>query len=190
MQKSSLKKVLIISTVLLLVAAMFLAIPVSAAEPNSEETDSSFWGKIGELLSSSSVVIGVIGLGAWAIFRSGSKIFKEGIYFKSELVSKKEMREFEESIRQDMRGYRVELQKVILDTCLREIKSSMKDLDSIKKDTDMMKELRIKLEHSLKDLDEKYDEIRGFGNQMQALRQKVQKLEIGKDANEVRRSAE
>ena len=187
MKNIKMKKI-ILATLTILLLVSFLTLPIAAED--GEASEGGVWSKLGNLLSSSSVVIGVIGLGAWAIFRSGSKIFKEGIYFKSELVSKKEMREFEESIRKDMRGYRVELQKVILDTCMREIKSALKDVESFKKDSDAMKELKIKLEHSLKDLNEKYDEIKGFGNNISALQRKVQKLELGSDSNEVRRSAE
>ena len=125
-------------------------------------------------------------MAAWAIFKSGSKIFKEGIYFKTELVSKKEMKEFEDSIRQDMRGYRVELQKVIIDACMREIHSQLKDVDEIKKNSQKMIEIRVALEEKLKHLDERTEEARSYSGAVKGLIDRVRKLE-STDNNEKRR---
>jgi hypothetical protein len=171
---------------LLVVLFSILTIPVLAADTTTEANGGGFMDTVIKFLSSTSVTIGIIGMVSWAIFKAGSKIFKEGIYFKTELVSKKEMREFEEGIRNDIRGYRIELQKVVLDTCMREIKAQLKDVDEIKKNSQKMIEIRVSLEEKLKHLDAKYDEVRGYGASVKSLIDRVHNLETT-DKNETRR---
>lgn len=70
---------------------MFIAISMILIVPTYASDGSDGGGNpLLDFLSNQTVLVTIIGLVAAAIFRSGVKIFREGIYFKTELVTKKE----------------------------------------------------------------------------------------------------
>lgn len=163
--------------------SLVLIVPVYASD-GSEGGSNWFLN----FLSNQSVMIGLIGLVAMAIFKSGVKIFREGIYFKTELVTKKEQHEFEDAVRQDMRSYRIELQKTILDTCLREIKSELKDLDRFREELTEIREFKIKQEIFLEEFEDIKHDFKIMANEFGQIKERINRLQSRQtDNNEVRR---
>ena len=78
------------------------------------------------------------------------------------------------------------LKKVIIDACMREIHSQLKDVDEIKKNSQKMIEIRVALEEKLKHLDERTEEARSYSGAVKGLIDRVRKLE-STDNNEKRR---
>lgn len=168
---------------------MFIAVSIILIVPTYASDGSGGAGSaILNFLSNQTVLVTIIGLVAAAIFRSGVKIFREGIYFKAELVTKKEQHEFEDQVRQDMRSYRVELQKTILDTCLREIKSELKDLDRFREEFQEIREFKVKQEVFLEEFEDIKHDFKVMANEFGQIKERLNRIQFKQtDNNEVRR---
>ena len=64
----------------------------------------------------------------------------------------------------------------------------MKPMDDIKETADNMKIVKAQVDSSLKNIEEKYDEIKQIGDTVRVLNVKVNRLEYGKETASERRT--
>lgn len=133
--------------------------------------------KIIELLSSRSVVVTIVSIMIIAFAKSIISIFNMGVRFKSNLVTRAELNNFETEIRRDMRSYATQIQKAVTDACIRVIDSKLKDIEGAQDAVVEMKVLKTELEAEIKHTLEKYDEIKSVADSVRSLSNKVTKLE-------------
>jgi glutamine synthetase type III len=116
------------------------------------------------------------------------KIFNMGVMFKTNLATKKEQKEFEERIRQDLINYKEEIQRTVLSICLRTIEREMRNVDTINNTANELKVSSETIKNKMDDLDAKYEEFKEVATKVRALGDKVQRLEFGRDTTIGRRS--
>lgn len=143
--------------------------------------------KILEFMNSYSVTIVIASIMVMAFARSIVKIFKMGATFKADLATKKELREFEDEVRRDMRGYCGQIQKAVTDSCLAVINDKLKDIEETKKIATEMKVMKAQLETEMKNTMEKLDEVKQVSNTVRTLSAQVSRLEYNKDNQGERR---
>ena len=140
------------------------------------------------LLGSAPVII-TIGTIALSIFvKTIIGIFRLGATFKTELVTKKEQREFENEMREDIKGYKLELQKSVMDACLKIVERELKPLENIKETEKRMDQIKTALDIQIKDILSKYDDVKEVADSVHSLALKVTRLEYGQETGENRRN--
>ena len=102
------------------------------------------------LLNSYSIIIPIATVMIIAFTKAIIKIFNMGIMFKSNTVTRDELKEFEDSIRQDMRGYAVQIQKLVTTSSLTVINDRLKEVDEVKKSATEMKIMKTELQAEMK----------------------------------------
>ena len=140
-----------------------------------------------EFLNSYSVMITIAGIMIIAFARSIIRIFRMGVTFKTELATKDEMREFEAEMRRDMRGYCIQIQKVVTDAAMNVINNKLKDIEDVKHAAEDMRVMKAQIEAEIKVALEKYDEMKAVSDNVRVLTNKVQRLEYGADNRNDRR---
>lgn len=143
--------------------------------------------KVLEFMNSYSVTIVIASIMVMAFARSIVKIFKMGAMFKADLATKKELREFEDEVRRDMRGYCGQIQKAVTDSCLAVINDKLKDIEEAKKTAIDMRIMKTQLETEMKNAMEKIDEVKQVSNTVRSLSAQVSRLEYNKDNQNERR---
>ena len=133
--------------------------------------------KVLDFLNSWSVLAVVIGLVMIGFSKAIISIFRMGVTFKSDLASKKELKDFETEIRADMRGYTTQIQKAVTDVCVRIINEKLKDVEDVQSSVEEMKILKAELEVEIKHALERVDEVKGVGDSVRALGNKVSRME-------------
>ena len=68
------------------------------------------------------------------------------------------------------------------------VEREMKPMDDIKETADNMKIVKAQVDSSLKNIEEKYDEIKQIGDTVRVLNVKVNRLEYGKETASERRT--
>lgn len=133
--------------------------------------------KILDFLNSWSVLAVVIGLVMIGFSKAIISIFRMGVTFKSNLASKKELRDFETEIRADMRGYSTQIQKAVTEVCMRVISEKLKNIEDVNKSAEEIKILKAEMEVEIKHALEKMDEVKGIGESVRTLGNKVSRME-------------
>ena len=113
-----------------------------------------------------------------------------GVNFKSNLASHKELIEFESEIKKDMRGYAVQIQKSVMDACLKVIEAKLSNIEEIQKTAVDIKVMKTELESEMKHTMEKYDEIKSVADSVRTLSNKVQRLEFNSETKNMTRRTE
>ena len=140
------------------------------------------------LLNNPSVISLVIGFLIMGFAKSIIKIFNMGVMFKTNLATKKEQKDFEERIRQDLVNYKEEIQRTVLSICLRTIERELRNVDAINNTANELKVSSESIKSKMEDLDAKYDEFKEVATKVRTLSDKVQRLEFGRDTTIGRRS--
>ena len=152
-----------------------------------EETK-SVWDWVMGILSSAVGTTLSITAGLTVLWRAVLKVYNMGKTDKKSLVSKDEFKEFEDSMRKDMRGYATQIQKSCTESVMNVVEREMKPMDDIKETADNMKIVKAQVDSSLKNIEEKYDEIKQIGDTVRVLNVKVNRLEYGKETASERRT--
>ena len=140
------------------------------------------------LLNNPSVISLVIGFLIMGFAKSIIKIFNMGVMFKTNLATKKEQKDFEERIRQDLVNYKEEIQRTVLSICLRTIERELRNVDAINNTANELKISEETIKNKLEDINTKYDELKEMVVKVRTLTEKVQRLEFGRDTTIERRS--
>lgn len=111
-----------------------------------------------------------------------------GMTAKKDLVTKAEQQKFEETVRQDMRGYATQVQKTVMDTSLRVIERELKDISGFKDDVAEMQLMKVQLETEMKNALKDLDQMSELSSQVRILSSKVARLEYGEKTSSDRRS--
>lgn len=144
-----------------------------------------------EILNSTSVVLALATILIIAFARCIIRIFRMGATWKTEFATKKEQKDFEESMRKEMRGYAVQIQKVVTDAAVTIINSKLSDIEDAKKAAEDVKEIEIKLNAALEKENERYDELKGVSGKLNALSNTVARLDYnGISGNQTNRRSE
>ena len=130
-----------------------------------------------ELLNSSTVLTTVVGLLVVAFAKSIVKIFQMGVYFKAELASKQELRDFENEMRRDMRSYCIQIQKTVTEAAMTIINNKLKDIEDSRNVAIEMRVLKAELDAELKNVIERSEEVRASADTLRTLANKVSHLE-------------
>lgn len=122
------------------------------------------------------------------LWRSAIGIYNKGKTDKKELVTKQEMKDFEADTRKDMRGYVRQITDTVTDSSMRIIEKELKPLDDIMSTANEMKVMKVNIDNTLKQMNEKYDDIKQIGDTVRSLTTKVTRIEYGKENATERRS--
>lgn len=129
------------------------------------------------LLNSYSMIIVIATIMVIAFAKCIIKIFRMGVTFKTDIVTREELADFESESRRDMRGYAVQIQKLVTDAAMKVIDNRLKDMDETKKAVVDMKVMKAELETEIKNASEKYDDIKTLSDTVRNLSQRIQRLE-------------
>lgn len=141
-----------------------------------------------EFLSNPTVLTTIIGLLVLGFAKTIVKIYTMGMTAKKDLVTKAEQQKFEETVRQDMRGYATQVQKTVMDTSLRVIERELKGISGFKDDVAEVQLMKVQLETEMKNALKDLDQMSELSSQVRILSSKVARLEYGEKASSDRRS--
>lgn len=141
-----------------------------------------------DFLNSYSVMIMLAGIVIIAFAKSIIKIYKIGATDKAHQVTRDELTSFENQMRTDMRGYTGQIQKVVLEACLKVIDAKLKDIEDIKSASVDMKVMKAEMEAEIKTALEKYDEMKSVADSVRTLGNKVSRLEYNSENSNTRRT--
>jgi methyl-accepting chemotaxis protein len=110
-------------------------------------------------------------------------IVQKSMAMKDQMATKKEQREFEDSIRDELRSYKQELQDAVLNACMKVIDDRLKDIKDIQTTASSMTATKAIIEVELKQVMEKYDEIKNISDYVRNLGNDVNQLKYGKNAS-------
>ena len=116
------------------------------------------------------------------------KIFRMGVTFKTKLVTKDEQTKFEESVRNDMRSYRDEIQRNILTTCMNTVDRELASIKDMKELAAEMKTAAEVQRVQMQQFEEKFNEIKSVGDVVRQLTTRMDRLEYGADTAARRRT--
>ena len=114
-----------------------------------------------------------------AFAKSIIRIFRMGVQYKADLVTRQEQQRFEEEVRRDMRGYASQIQKSVMESIMNVISARMKDIEAANKAAVDMQIMKAEMDAELKKMDEKYEEMKQMTDTIRTLNNKVQRLEYG-----------
>lgn len=137
------------------------------------------------LLNSYSIIIPIATVMIIAFTKAIIKIFNMGIMFKSNTVTRDELKEFEDSIRQDMRGYAVQIQKLVTTSSLTVINDRLKEVDEVKKSATEMKIMKTELQAEMKNAIEKCNDAAALQGEVRNLSTRVQRLEYNQQQSNI-----
>jgi hypothetical protein len=133
-------------------------------------------------------IIALIATGMFTLFvKSIITVFRYGVFFRAELATKQEQKEFEVQIKDDLRHYKEELLNIVIKSSDRIINEKVKSLDDIKDLPAKIVALDKLLDEKIKNLNEKMDTVKVLEDNVRSLNTKVNRLEYGQTHNEVRR---
>lgn len=135
------------------------------------------------LLENTSIMIIVATVMVIAFARSITKIFTMGVTFKSDIVTRKEQREFEEEMRRDMRSYAAQIQKSVSESLMLVLNNKLKDIDDAKDAADTIRIVKAEIDLQLKNINEKYDNIKAISDEVRNLNTKIQRIEYQNMSN-------
>jgi len=147
----------------------------------------AFWNGILNLLNQWPVITTLVVFALTVFARTVFWIFRQAVLFRTELVSKKEQKEFEKEVENNLRNYKEELAEVVLAAAMEVIKEKLKDFDEIKNLASDAKVTEAKLKLLIDDAIEKVNEVRSMSDNLRSLNAKVDRLEYGKDQAGIRR---
>lgn len=143
-----------------------------------------------EFLNNTSVIITIATLLIIAFSKTIIKIFNMGVTFKSNLASKKDLKEFESEIRKDLRGYVVQIQKAATDACMRVIEAKLQNVENLQESAKNIELMKTELEMEIKHTLEKFDDVKSMSDSLRSLTNKVSRLEHANDLKEIGRRTE
>jgi len=114
-------------------------------------------------------------------------IYRFGVSFRSQFVTKNEQKQFEKEMVSDMKDYKDELLKVVLSASMETIRDKLKDVDTIQNTANDMKLLTKELDIKIKNAMEKVDEVRSMGENVRSLGKRLDRMEYDQTTTEVRR---
>ena len=145
--------------------------------------------KILNFIESPSILITIVSLLIIAFAKTIISIFRMGVTFKSNLATKKELKDFETEIRKDIRMSVASMQKTVTDACMRIIDSKLADVEEIQQAAVDIKVLKAELEAEIKHIMEEYNEIKSIGDTVRKLSNTVSRMQYKTDtANNDRRT--
>ena len=147
----------------------------------------AFWNGILNLLYQWPVITTLVVFALTVFASTVFWIFRQAVLFRTELVSKKEQKEFEKEVENNLRNYKEELAEVVLAAAMEVIKEKLKDFDEIKNLASDAKVTEAKLKLLIDDAIEKVNEVRSMSDNLRSLNAKVDRLEYGKDQAGIRR---
>lgn len=147
------------------------------------------WDMISNWLASTPGVIAIITICLTVFSRMVIKIFRFGATFKTELVTKDEQKAFEESIRKELRSWRDELQRNILETCLRTIEKELQSVSEIKEISQEMKTNMEVEKERMKVINESLTDVKSLADTIRQMNSRLNRLEYG-DTNSTARRTE
>lgn len=115
------------------------------------------------------------------------KIFRYGVNYSNELASKSDFESFKREIRLDMRAYKDEVVKSIMNTCMKLIEERLKDIDNVRNAASDLKVFQAEIKAQLKAMNAQYDELKSYSDNLRALNAKVSRLEGGNIQDSQRR---
>jgi hypothetical protein len=151
--------------------------------PNSAIAD-----KISSLLQNSSVYVPIFTVCAIVFVRTGLKVFRFGVKYKSNFVTVEDNDKFKEEMRQDSRASKQDMQDSLLKICLREIARETKPFQEMQNLTEDLKTRKTESDIQMKQLQDKYNSISDMQNQLQTLERTVHAIQYGDNSVGERRS--
>lgn len=130
-----------------------------------------------EFLNSNTVLTTVVGILIVAFAKAIIKIFQMGVYFKADLASKQELRQFENEMRRDMRSYCIQIQKTVTEAVMIIINNKLKDIEESREVATEMRVLRAEIEAELRNVIERSEEVRSAADTVRTLSNKVAHIE-------------
>lgn len=131
---------------------------------------------LNELLSSTPVVTFIYTLCLTMFGRLVIKVYNWGKMDKKGLVTKQEFKEFEKNMRSDMREYRQEIQDVVMQTCLREVDKSTKEIKEFRRTAEEMKVQSKVSEERMKSYDEKMGRLDNIEEEQRYMNSKIKRM--------------
>lgn len=134
---------------------------------------------INNILGSVPFIIFIATIMMIAFARCIIKIFKMGATFKTELATKKEMRDFETDMRKDMRAYCLQIQEIVTKSTMQIIENKLHDIEDVKSASTDIKVIKAELESKFDMMNEKFDEIKVVADTTRQMNARIQRLEYG-----------
>ena len=139
------------------------------------------------LLTSNTTLILVITVCATALSRTAIKVFRFGVNYKSNFATVDQQKEFESTIREEIRIAKTDMQDSTLKVCLREIARETKSIAEIQEVAASIKTDKEVLIVKVDEINKKYNEIRAMGDRLSQLEQQVNRLMTGQGTDGTRR---
>lgn len=155
---------------------------------NIMEQSKTVWDWVMSILNSAVGTTLSITAAVTIVFRAVLKIYNLGKSDKKNLITREDMKEFENSTRKDVQSYARQITNTVSDSVMRIIEKELKPLDDVKEMSTEMKIAQLKVENDMKMMSEKYDEIKQIGDTVRSLSTKVNRIEYGQDTTVGRRS--
>ena len=164
-----------------------ISIAQNAVVINLKQRNSTTSEIIESLLNNSTVIIFIIGLAATIISRTAIKIFRFGVNYKSNFSTVEQQKEFESATKEELRNIKNELQDSLLKSCMRAIDRETAPLKELKQIEEDVKSTKIKIDLQLKDIGEKYEDLRKMQDSVRDLEKRFNTIQYG-DSEPSRRS--
>lgn len=163
------------------------ALAQNAVVLNLQKRDSTVAEIISSIMNNQAVIVFVVGIAATIFYRTAIKIFRFGVSYKSNFATVEQQKEFESSVKEDMRNTRTELQETLLKSCMRVIERETAPLKELKQIQDDVKTTKTALDLQLKNINEKYNDLRKTTDSIRDLEKRVDIIQYG-DSEPTRRS--
>lgn len=158
------------------------------ASVNIVKKDSTASEIISSILDNKTVIIFIIGIAATILCRTAVKIFRMGAQYRTNFATVAQQEKFQDSIREEIRNSKNEIQDSLLKICLREINREMKPLNDLQKLSEDLATSKEILDVKLNNIEDKYNEIKHITENVNVLEKKVNNLQYGDATSEIRRS--
>lgn len=144
---------------------------------------------INELLSNNTVIVFLWTIGLTIFSRMIIKIFRFGVTWRQQLTTKDEFDAYRKETENRIRVTFKDMEKRVTETCLREVKNSLKDIDDIKNISADIKVDKQVIDEKMKMMEERYSEMKKAMDSVQVLERRVSQIQNNdNNANTFRRS--
>lgn len=142
---------------------------------------------ISSILNNTTVISVGLLLAASVLCKVAIKIFNIGVNYKSNFASVKQQKEFESSIREELRSAKSEIQESVLKSSIRIIERETAPLKELKSIQDEVKNTKISIDMQLKSVGERYEDLRKTADTVRELEKRINNIQYG-DSEPSRRS--
>lgn len=144
---------------------------------------------INELLGNNAVVAFLWTIGLTVFSRMIIKIFRFGVTWRQSLTTKEEFDDYRKETETRMRVTFRDVEKRVTDTCMRDVKTALKDVTDIKNIAADVKSDRKVIEEKMKQWDDQAITIKKLVDNVQVLERRVMQLQNNETpVNNVRRT--